>query len=162
MNIIEFTEDDFKEVCTIYAEGIATGIATFETSVPKWPKWDQSHLPFGRIAAIEYDRMLGWAALSAVSDRCVYGGVAEVSVYVAQQARRKGVGRLLMQKLIEISERHNIWTLQSGVFRANEASIELHKRCGFRFIGYREKIGKLNGDWFDNVLLERRSVTVGI
>lgn len=157
------TEDNFSNVAEIYNEGIATGMATFETTIPSWETWDQSHLPYGRISVLdENGQMLGWAALSPVSSRCVYGGVAEVSVYVADVARGQGIGSLLLKTLISESEKNNIWTLQSGIFRENEASIALHQKCGFRLIGYKEKIGKLHGVWKDNVLMERRSKTIGI
>lgn len=157
------TEDNFSNVAEIYNEGIATGMATFETTIPSWETWDQSHLPYGRISVLdENGQMLGWAALSPVSSRCVYGGVAEVSVYVADVARGQGIGSLLLKTLISESEKNNIWTLQSGIFPENEASIALHQKCGFRLIGYKEKIGKLHGVWKDNVLMERRSKTIGI
>ncbi len=162
MEIRPITKNNYSEVADIYGEGIATGVATFETSIPNWYKWNSSHLDFARIAAYESDKILGWASLSPVSDRCVYGGVAEVSVYVSADARGKGVGVFLMEQLVKLSEENNIWTLQSGIFRKNKASIELHKKCGFRIIGYRERIGLLHGEWLDNVLLERRSKKIGI
>ena len=152
----------YPDVSRIYMEGIETGIATFETQAPSWESWDQSHLSFGRIVAHRDAETLGWAALSPVSSRCVYGGVAEVSVYVKNSAKGQGVGKFLLKELITISEEHNIWTLQSGIFRENVASIALHEKCGFRIIGYKEKIGKLKGEWKDNILLERRSKIVGI
>lgn len=163
MNWSTITENNFSNVAEIYNEGIATGMATFETSIPSWETWDQSHLPYGRISVLdENHQMLGWAALSPVSSRCVYGGVAEVSVYVADAARGQGLGSQLLKSLIAESEKNNIWTLQSGIFRENKASISIHSKCGFRMIGYKEKIGKLHGVWKDNVLMERRSKTVGI
>lgn len=162
MELVSIQEDNYKEVAAIYAQGITTGMATFETTIPDWPHWDKSHLPFGRIAAKTNQIMQGWAALSPVSSRCVYGGVAEVSIYIAEDARGKGVGKLLLHALINESEANNIWTLQAGVFRENKASITLHEKCGFRIIGYKEKIGQLNGIWLDNILLERRSTVVGI
>jgi phosphinothricin acetyltransferase len=162
MKILAIEQKHFPVVAAIYAEGIATGTATFETNIPSWEAWDRSHLPFGRIAALENDTILGWAALSPVSSRCVYGGVAEVSVYVSAQARGKGVGKFLLQNLIRSSEENHIWTLQSGVFRENKASIALHEKCDFRIIGYKERIGQLQGVWYDNVLLERRSRVVGL
>ncbi|HNP16882.1 MAG TPA: N-acetyltransferase family protein [Fulvivirga sp.] len=162
MELVSIQEDNYKEVAAIYAQGITTGMATFETTIPDWPHWDKSHLPFGRIAAKSNQIMQGWAALSPVSSRCVYGGVAEVSIYIAENARGKGVGKLLLQALINESEANNIWTLQAGVFRENKTSIALHEKCGFRIIGYKEKIGQLNGIWLDNILLERRSTVVGI
>lgn len=162
MKIIAFNEANFSDVQRIYGEGLATGMASFETQIPDWNSWDKSHLDIGRIAAIDNGEMLGWASLSPVSSRCVYGGVAEVSVYVAKNARAKGVGSFVLNELISISEAHNIWTLQAGIFAENEASRFLHEKCGFRVIGYREKIGQLNGVWKDNLLLERRSQLVGV
>lgn len=162
MNLIEISEENYPEVARIYGEGLQTGTATFETTIPSWEKWDAGHLPFGRIIAVEDNNYLGWAALSPVSSRCVYGGVAEVSVYVAETARGKGAGAFILKNLIEISEANNIWTLQSGIFRDNVASHKLHIKCGFREVGYKEKVGQLNGVWKDNLLLERRSKVVGI
>lgn len=161
MEVIRFEESEFPAISRIYEEGIATGTATFETQIPTWENWNSSHLPFGRIAVREDKKILGWAALSPVSSRCVYSGVAELSIYVAGSARGKGVGKLLLTNLIEVSEANNIWTLQAGIFRSNTASLALHEKCGFRVIGYREKIGKLNNQWIDNILLERRSTLVG-
>ncbi|MDN3725452.1 N-acetyltransferase family protein [Aequorivita sp. SDUM287046] len=162
MNLINISEENYPEVSRIYEEGLQTGTATFETVIPNWEKWDAGHLPFGRIMAMENKTHLGWAALSPVSSRCVYGGVAEVSVYVSDGARGKGVGEFLLKNLIAMSEANNIWTLQSGIFRDNLASHKLHLKCGFREIGYKEKVGQLHGVWKDNVLLERRSKIVGI
>ncbi len=162
MILIEISAENYPEVARIYGDGLKTGIATFETTIPSWEKWDGGHLSFGRIMATEENNYLGWAALSPVSSRCVYGGVAEVSVYISEKARGKGVGEILLKKLIEISEANNIWTLQSGIFRDNMASHKLHIKCGFREIGYKEKVGQLRGVWKDNVLLERRSKIVGI
>jgi phosphinothricin acetyltransferase len=162
MNLIEISEENYPEVARIFGEGLQTGTATFETTIPSWEKWDAGHLPFGRIIAVEDNNYLGWAALSPVSSRCVYGGVAEVSVYVAETARGKGAGAFLLKNLIEISEANNIWTLQSGIFRDNVASHKLHIKCGFREVGYKEKVGQLHGVWKDNVLFERRSKVVGI
>ncbi len=162
MNLINISAENYPEVARIYGEGLQTGTATFETTIPNWEKWDAGHLSFGRILAVDENKYLGWAALSPVSSRCVYGGVAEVSVYISENARGKGVGEFLLKKLIEISEENNIWTLQSGIFRENTASHRLHSKCGFREIGYKEKVGQLNGIWKDNVLLERRSKIVGI
>ena len=152
---------DWEQVRTIYLEGIATGVATFETDAPAWEKWDAGHLQKMRLVAREGDVILGWAALSPVSDRCVYGGVAEVSVYVGETGRGRGVGRALLEALVEASERNGIWTLQAGVFPENAASVKLHLRCGFREVGRRERIGRLHGTWRDTLLLERRSRSVG-
>ncbi|HEU4388170.1 MAG TPA: GNAT family N-acetyltransferase [Blastocatellia bacterium] len=153
---------DWEQVRAIYLEGIATGDATFETDAPSWEAWDGSHLQTVRLVARTGDSILGWAALTRVSGRCVYAGVAEVSVYVAARARREGVGRALLEKLIQESENHGIWTLQAGIFPENVASIAIHNRCGFREVGRREKLGKLKGVWRDVMMLERRSQTVGI
>ncbi len=161
MKLIDISEENFPEVARIYGEGLATGTATFETTIPYWEKWNNGHLSFGRILVVKENQYLGWAALSPVSSRCVYGGVAEVSVYVSESARGKGVGEFLLKNLIEISEANDIWTLQSGIFRDNTASHKLHMKCGFREIGYKEKVGQLHGVWKDNVLLERRSKIVG-
>lgn len=162
MNTINISKDNYHELVRIYEEGIATGLATFETKAPAWESWDQAHLGFGRVMTVEDDLTLGWAALSPVSSRCVYGGVAEVSVYVAAAARGLGVGQFLLNQLIEISEANGIWTLQAGVFDDNLASRKLHLKCGFREIGYREKIGKLHGVWKNNILFERRSLVIGV
>ncbi|HEY0100168.1 MAG TPA: GNAT family N-acetyltransferase [Pyrinomonadaceae bacterium] len=167
--VADMEAGDWEQVRSIYLEGIATGVATFETSAPTWEKWDASHLRKMRLVARAGDRgdegdggeILGWAALSPVSDRCVYGGVAEVSVYVGERGRGRGIGRALLQSLVAASERNGIWTLQAGVFPENAASIKLHLSCGFREVGRRERIGKLNGVWRDTLLLERRSQSVG-
>lgn len=161
MIIVPLEEKHWTEVKRIYEEGIATGNATFESSAPTWENWSSSHLPFSRLVAEENGEVLGWAALSKVSDRCVYGGVAEVSVYVSAAASGKGVGAALLHALIETSEQNNIWTLTAGIFPVNESSIHLHQKCGFRLVGRREKIGKMNGVWRDTLLYERRSATVG-
>lgn len=156
----QMTAEDWDAVKAIYLEGIATGEATFETEAPSWESWDRAHLPFARLVAREKASVIGWAALSPVSNRNVYAGVAEVSVYVAAPSRGQGLGRALLQSLIAESERNGIWTLQAVVFPQNEATIALHKRCGFREVGRRERISKLNGVWRDTVLLERRSSKV--
>jgi L-amino acid N-acyltransferase YncA len=148
-------------VRTIYLEGIATGDATFETCAPEWDAWDAAHPPYGRIVACVDDEIAGWAALSPVSSRCVYAGVAEVSVYVAAEARGSGIGRALIAALIEASEAAGIWTLQAGVFPENTASLALFEKSGFRVVGRRERIGRLDGRWRDTLLLERRSGIIG-
>jgi phosphinothricin acetyltransferase len=153
---------DWEQVRRIYLDGIATGNATFETGAPDWEQWDAAHLGFARLVARRQEQIIGWAALSPVSQRCVYGGVAEVSVYVAKDSRQSGVGRKLLQALIDESERNGIWTLQAGMFPENVGSLGLHTACGFREVGRRERIGKLNGRWRDTILLERRSKAVGI
>jgi L-amino acid N-acyltransferase YncA len=151
---------DWDGIARIYAEGIASGDATFETEVPAWADWDRAHLRSPRLTAHEDGRMLGWAALSPVSSRCVYGGVAEVSVYVAASARGRGVGAALLGALVAASEAEGIWTLQAGVFPENEPSLRLHERAGFRLVGRRERIGRIGGVWRDVLLLERRSAVV--
>jgi phosphinothricin acetyltransferase len=153
--------DDWNQVKEIYLEGIATGNATFETTAPSWEQWDAAHLWFARLVARQKGTLVGWAALSPVSQRCVYGGVAEVSVYVSASTRRSGVGRKLLQSLIDESEQNGIWTLQAGMFPENAGSLSLHQSCGFREVGRRERVGKMNGVWRDTILLERRSTTVG-
>ncbi len=161
MVIRSMLKEDWQMVANIYKEGIDTQLATFETNVPSYTDWDISHLKIGRFVAVTNEKILGWAALSPVSGRCVYGGVAEISIYVGKESRGLGVGKLLMQNLILESEKQGLWTIQSGVFPENKASIALHKKMGFRCIGTRERIGKLHGVWKDNVLFERRSKLVG-
>ncbi len=154
---------DWTVVAQIYAEGIATGEATFETEVPGWETWHASRLPHSRfVARSEAGEVVGWAALSAVSSRCVYAGVAEVSVYVAPAAWGQGIGRQLLQTLIDSAEAEGIWTLQAGIFPENVASVTLHKKLGFRVVGRREKLGQQYGRWRDVLFLERRSQTVGV
>jgi len=152
---------DWDTVRAIYQEGIATGNATFETDVPAWEKWNASHLSDCRFVAREGDQIVGWAALSPASSRCVYAGVAEVSVYVAASARGRGVGTALLRALVAESERQGIWTLQAGIFPENEASIALHRACGFRTVGHRERLGQMRSVWRDVVLMERRSKVAG-
>ena len=146
---------------SIYLEGIATGNATFEKTAPEWERWDEAtspRLPPGSLAA---DEVLGWAALSPVSRRPVYAGVADLSIYVSERARGKGVGTALLSRLVEDSEREGIWTLQAGIFPENTASINLHQRAGFRVVGIRERVGSMDGRWRDVVLMERRSAIAG-
>lgn len=162
MDILTLTEWHYPAVKQIYLEGIATGNATFETEAPSWEKWNAGHTEHSRFVALENGSVLGWAALSPVSGRCVYAGVAEVSVYIGADHRRKGVADKLMAKLINSSEQNQIWTLQAGIFPENGASLSLHQKHGFRLFGRREKIGKMNDTWRDTVLLERRSKLVGI
>ena len=139
MDIREMYPTDWDSVAKIYEQGIATGYATFEKNVPSFEAWDNAHLSSCRLVAIENDTVIGWAALSAVSSRCVYGGVAEVSVYVAREHSGKGIGKMLMLNLIPQSEKEGIWTLQSGIYPENEGSIVLHNKQGFPNIGKREK-----------------------
>ena len=146
----------------IYEEGIVTGNATFQTAAPEWEEWDAAHVKNSRLVFIDNNEVLGWAALTPVSSRCVYAGVGEVSVYVAAAARGKGIGKKLLQALITASEKNNFWTLQAGIFPENESSVKLHQDCGFRIIGRREKIGQMNNVWRDTLLLERRSTITGI
>jgi len=160
-DITAIRSEDWHAIRNIYSEGIATGNATFETETPDWEKWDQGHLRDCRLVARDSRRVLGWAALSPVSLRRVYSGVAEVSVYVAAEARGRGVGKRLLLSLIEQSEQAGIWTLQASVFPENVPSIALHKSCGFREVGLRQKLGQRGGIWRDVVLLERRSSSVG-
>lgn len=155
-------EADWPVVADIYRQGIESGHATFEPEVPSREAWDRGHLEAGRLVAREGDRVLAWAALSPVSDRCVYGGVAEVSVYVDRGAQGRGLGRRLLEALVEASEAAGIWTLQAGIFPENEASLAIHRRCGFRVVGRRERLGRLAGEWRDVILLERRSTAVGV
>jgi phosphinothricin acetyltransferase len=157
MRIEPMRSHDWPEVRQIYAQGIATRNATFETAVPDWAAWDGKHLPEPRLVARDGGAVLGWAALSRVSQREVYRGVCEVSVYVAEEARGRGVGNALMAELVRRSELAGIWTLQASVFPENAASMTLHERHGFRVVGRRERIAQLDGKWRDTVILERRS-----
>ena len=155
------TVDDWPSVCQIYREGIQSGDATFETSIPAWEIWDEKYHASCRLVARRDREVVGWAALSPTSARQVYAGVVEVSIYVAAAARGKGVGTQLMKALVEASEQAGFWTLQAGIFPENVSSIALHRRAGFRQLGVRERIGQMNGRWRDVVLLERRSKNVG-
>lgn len=162
INIRKMEPSDWEQVRRIYLEGIATGHATFEADAPAWEQWDARHLPDGRLVACTEKNVIGWAALSPVSKRCVYGGVAEVSVYVSQSHRGRGIGAALLGSLIRGSEEQGLWTLQAGLFPENTASLALHLRHGFREVGRRERIGKMNDLWRDTLLLERRSSIIGI
>lgn len=154
---------DWTAVSQIYADGMATGEATFETEVPTWEKWDAGRMPSCRfVARSEAGEVVGWATLSAVSSRCVYAGVAEVSVYVAPTAWRQGVGKQLLQALVDGSEAQGIWMLQASIFPENVASVTLHEKCGFRIVGRREKLGQQYGRWRDVYFMERRSQKVGL
>ncbi|MGD2154284.1 MAG: GNAT family N-acetyltransferase [Gemmatimonadales bacterium] len=161
--IVPMTGEHWDDVRRIHAEGIDTGMATFETEpASDWEDWSGKHLECCRIVAVHEGRVVGWAAVSPVSDRCVYGGVAEVSIYIGADARGIGVGSMLMQHLVAESEERGIWTLQAGVFPENEVSIALHEKYGFRIVGRRERLGKLGTRWQDVLLLERRSDRVGV
>ena len=152
---------DWEQVRAIYLEGIQTGQATFETEAPDWERWDSIHLRECRLTARADERVIGWAALSPVSSRRVYAGVAEVSVYVAGRFRGRRIGHALLRALVICSEQHGIWTLQAGILPENRSSLALHESCGFREVGRRERIGRLHGTWRDVILLERRSKMVG-
>jgi L-amino acid N-acyltransferase YncA len=156
------TAADADRVLAVYAEGIASGNATFETQAPDWAAWDAGHLPAVRLVAVDVAAVKGWAALSAVSRREVYRGAAEVSVYVGAAFRGQGIGALLMRALIEAAEANGIWTLQAGIFPENVSSIALLRAHGFREVGRRERIGRMKGIWRDTMLLERRSETIGV
>jgi L-amino acid N-acyltransferase YncA len=156
-----FQPSDWKAVRRIYTQGIAMGLATFETTAPEWSDWDSTHLPAPRLVAVSRGWVVGWAALSPVSARPAYRGVAEVSVYVAEDQRGQGVGSALLRRLIEESEAAGIWMLQAAVFPENVDSVRLHVQAGFREVGTRERLGQLNGEWRDVLLLERRSARVG-
>jgi len=162
MHIAGMSSDHWPRVREIYLEGIKTGQATFETSAPEWEHWDNTHQPFARLVALEGGVVQGWAALSRVSARQVYAGVAEVSVYVAEASRGRGFGKALLTALISEAEASGVWTLQAGIFPENVASLKLHLENGFREVGRRDRIAKLHGTWRDTVLLERRSTVTGI
>ncbi len=153
---------DWKQVREIYLEGLSTEQATFETTAPLWEVWNAGHLEIARLVAIQDQQVVGWGALSPTSRRPAYAGVAEVSVYVGPDFRGKGIGSRLLNGMIKESDSNGIWTLQASIFPENLASLAIHARCGFRRIGFRERVGKLNGVWRDTVLLERRSRSVGI
>lgn len=161
--IDEMQPDDWDEVRRIYQEGIDTGLATFETTVPDWQTWTAGKRPDCRLVARGEDgRVLGWAALSPTSKRDVYKGVCEVSVYVGEDARGRGLGRMLLGALVDASEEAGVWTLQSSIFPENKASVALHEAYGFRVVGRRERIAQLQGVWRDTVVMERRSKIVGV
>jgi len=158
--IDQMRASDWELVRAIYLEGIRSGHSTFETEAPSWEKWDEGHLEFARLVMRDGETILGWAALSPVSKRHVYRGVAEVTVYVSESAQGQGIGRALLEALIDESEKNGIWTLQASIFPENTASVQLHLRCGFREVGRRERIAMLNGVWRDTLLFERRSRTI--
>lgn len=161
--IINMTREHWEDVRQIYIEGISTGIATFQREAPSFQEWDKGHLEACRFVAYNKGKVLGWVALSPTSSRCVYSGVAEVSIYIRKEFRGMGIGKALMEKAIKSAESNGIWSLYSAIIKDNIGSIQLHKKCGFREIGIREKIAKLsNGQWSDTVLMEYRSKVVGI
>jgi L-amino acid N-acyltransferase YncA len=160
MIIRNMLPEDWQKVKEIYEKGIATGNATFQTEAPVWADWDSGHLASCRLIAEKDSEILGWAALSPVSSRCVYAGVAEVSVYVDPAYSCQGIGKALLRQLVLESENQGIWTLQAGIFPENLASVKLHQQSGFREIGFREKIGIMNGTWRNTLLLERRSANI--
>jgi L-amino acid N-acyltransferase YncA len=160
MVIRQLLEHDWPAVAAIWAEGIATGNATFETEVPSWAEFDRTRLPGHRLVASDGDTVIGWAALAPTSARDCYAGVVENSVYVAESARGHGVGRALLERLVTGAEAAGLWTIQTSVFPENEASLALHLAAGFRVVGRRERIAKRDGTWRDTLFLERRSATV--
>jgi len=162
VKIEPLTENHWPDVKAIYLSGVATGNANFSFTEPEWPGWDKAHVSSCRFVVTEKNKVLGWAALTAINDQCVFAGVAEVSIYIAENARGKGIGKQLLRALIDESEKNNFWTLEARIFPENLASVKIHEENGFRIIGSRERIGKLNGVWRDTLLLERRSVKVGI
>lgn len=156
------TPTDWPAIHRIYEDGIATGTATLETDAPSWMSWDDSHLDSCRMVAEDDGEVVAWAALTPVSGRCAYGGVAELSIYVAEDARGKHLGTKLLEALVDESEDAGFWTLQAQIFEKNAASIHIHENVGFRTVGVRERIGKIKGEWQNVVLMERRSETVGV
>ena len=160
--IAPLTKLHWEVVRSIYLEGIESGQATFETEAPAWEDWDAAHHPFGRLVAVKDGHVIGWAALSPVSRRQCYAGVAEASVYISKAFHRQGIGRQLLEAIVQESERRGIWTLQGATFAENEASLRLQAQCGFRVIGRRERIAQRQGVWRDTILTERRSKEVGL
>lgn len=153
---------DWPQVSAIYSAGIKTGIATFQRDVPSWKEWDQSHLESCRLVARLNDMILGWAALTPTSSRCVYAGVAEASIYINPEYKHRGIGTELLKNLIRQSEEEGFWSLQAGIIKENTHSRKLHQKCGFRELGFRERLGQMaNGKWHDVVLMEHRSKAVG-
>ena len=162
MKIRPISETDYPQVARIYAEGLDTGVASFETEVPDWNNWNKKFLKQCRFIAEADGKVAGWCAISQVSKREVYRGVAEVTIYISENMRGQGIGRELLNHLIAESENQGFWTLQAGIFPENQASLSLHKQCGFRVIGIRERPAERLGIWYDNVLLERRSTKSGL
>ncbi|MEM6644663.1 MAG: N-acetyltransferase family protein [Bacteroidota bacterium] len=161
-NLRPLTHADAEAVFAIYAEGMATGNATFDTVVPDWPTWDRKYLKHSRLVWDEGGRVLGWVGIMPSSTRVIYRGVADLSVYVAAQASGRGIGQALLEGLIEASEANGVWTLQALILAENTVSRRLHARCGFREVGLRERVSQRDGVWRDSVLMERRSAIVGI
>jgi phosphinothricin acetyltransferase len=164
MNIVfrPMKKDDWISVAEIYRQGIESGNATFQRDIPTWDEWNQGHINTCRIVVSIDNEIAGWAALTPVSGRCVYSGVAEVSVYVSNQFKGQKIGTRLLERLISESEKEGYWTLQASIFPENKASLKIHYNLGFRNVGFREKIGKMNDIWRDTILLERRSKKAGI
>lgn len=162
ITIQPMTASQSARILEIYRHGIESGMATFETEVPEWDVFEKKYLPHSRIVALLQDEIVGWAALSPVSPRDCYSGVAEVSVYVHGNHQRQGIGRDLLLALITESEKNGIWSLLSVIHEENRASIHLHEQCGFRFIGYREKIAMLDGIWRTTIMMEKRSKKIGV
>jgi L-amino acid N-acyltransferase YncA len=160
MELQPLRSEDWPVVRAIYQAGIDGGDATFETAAPDWATWDAAHLADHRLVARIHGRVVGWTALAPVSDRCAYAGVAEDSIYVAPDAQGRGVGRALLAAVVASAERGGIWTVQTGIFPENRASVRLHQACGFRVVGMRERLGRLHGRWRDVLLLERRSPAI--
>jgi phosphinothricin acetyltransferase len=160
--IEEMRPEDWVQMRSIYAEGLATGQSTFETQTPDWPTWNETHHQHSRLVARLGGEVVGWGALAPVSRRRCYAGVAEASLYVATRWQGRGIGKRLLEALIASSERNGIWTLTGATFPENTASLRLQESCGFRLVGRRERIGQLHGIWRDTVLTERRSKLVGV
>jgi phosphinothricin acetyltransferase len=160
MEMRELREEDWPAVRSIFEQGIAGGNATFETEAPSWDAWDRSQLDGQRWVAVESGRVVGWVAAHPVSSRPCYRGVVEHSVYVDDECQGRGIGRALLERLFESADQAGIWTIQTGVFPENEASLALHEKCGFRVVGTQEKLGRMNGVWRDVVVIERRSSTI--
>ncbi|AXI07864.1 GNAT family N-acetyltransferase [Oceanobacillus sp. 143] len=155
-------ENDWEQVHDIFIEGINTGNATFEKEAPSWEAWNKKYLEDCRLVVRDGDKVIGWAALLSTSTQKAYHGVAELSIYLGSESKGRGIGTSLLIALIKMSEAHGFWTLQSGIFIENSASIHLHEKAGFRKVGVRKRVGKLNGVWRDVMLMERRSEVVGV
>jgi L-amino acid N-acyltransferase YncA len=162
MEIHPLTKEHWPQVKVIYESGLATGNANFSHQAPDWDNWDSAHVNNCRLVGIKDNKVIGWAALTAISDSCVFAGVAEVSIYIDERWRGKGIGKKLLSEIIKLSEENDFWTLESRIFAENPGSIKIHEENGFRVVGRRERIGRLNGVWRDTLLLERRSDKAGI